>query len=984
MAKATGVTRRFRSLPASGCSSVPPTGPDVPGPPVVTVGALVDGFPGGAILLFDHDLRCLKAGGREFGAGGWSGQPLEGRTIFEVLPAEMAARIEPSFRLALAGVDSMMDTRHRDLVFELRVAPVWDGDQVIAGIVHSQDVTERRQREAELQALSAELAAANGALRDAASGAEANESRYRALVDHLPDTVAYIWDRRHRISVARGAGVAGRGFDGDNLVGATPEEVMAPADAAMVRGYLDAAFEGRAVSTEAYFVTTGIENLIDAVPLAAGPSGRIDEVLLVARDIGRLKDRERALSDAEGRWRAAFEAAPVGMVELDLDGRILRANRGLAEILDRPDESLTGRIFFDFLHPDERSAARAGANTATTGGLNRAERSLLTPTGEQRWVGIWATRLTGTGSTPDRLLVHVLDISEQRRQQARLAALNARFSALVEHSSDAITVTDIDGRLVYASPAYATLIGSETAGWVGRNAEELIHPDDRASMERSIGTLMTDGDVTTYECRIRHATAGWRHIEVTASNWLGDPAVSGIVANARDVTERVEAAAHLAHQAMHDMLTDLPNRALLLDRLDQALARADRSRCPSALLFVDLDRFKQINDSLGHAAGDLVLTTVAERLTRVIRPGDSVARLGGDEFVVLAEDIGDPSIAEEIAERIRASVAAPIVLAERAVSIGCSIGIAISDRHNPETLLQEADMALYQAKGAGRNRWELYDQAMRTHAQRRLEIEQLVRTAITGEQLEVHYQPVVELRTGVIIGTEALVRIRGLDRRLVLPDEFIAVAEDCGLIVGLGNAVLRQACEQQVRWRAERTGLNHVAVNVSARQLSDNNFANCVAAVLADTGLPAEMLCLELTETALIDAGNSSRNQIASVKALGVTLALDDFGTGWSSLAYLRQFPFDIVKIDRSFVAGLGNDADDTEVVKAIIGLGQALGLRTVAEGVETDQQAIVLRQLGCDHCQGYLYGRPEPAERVPTGAVRAAAESPQEATRSE
>jgi diguanylate cyclase (GGDEF)-like protein/PAS domain S-box-containing protein len=718
--------------------------------------------------------------------------------------------------------------------------------------------------------------------------------------------------------------------------------------------------------------------------------GDIVGVSSSGRDITERRRLEDQLRQSESMFRSAFDGALLGMCLTGLDGRLVRVNEVFATMMGRTTTELTGMHANQLTHPDHRDAHDTRLQQTANGEIDgfRKEDCYLDADGSEVWADSATSVIHNSAGEPEHFVTQLVDVTlrraalrERDARDAMLAAVNARFSALVEHSSDAITITGKEGRLVYVSPAFATLTGSETAGRVGQDMEELIHPDDRAGVERSLGTLMADGDVTTYECRIRHATAGWRHIEVTASNWLGDPAVSGIVANARDVTERVEVAADLAHQAMHDLLTDLPNRALLLDRLEQALARADRSQRPSALLFVDLDRFKQINDSLGHAAGDHVLTAVAERLSEVVRSGDTVARLGGDEFVVLAEDITDPSVVEEIAERIRTTVASPIIVAEQAVSIGCSIGIAISDRHNPETLLQEADMALYQAKGAGRNRWELYDQTMRTLAQRRLEIEQLVRNAITGDQLEVHYQPVVDLRTDLITATEALVRIRAEDGQLVGPDEFIGIAEDCGLIIALGTAVLRQACERQARWREKGAGLHHVAVNVSARQLV-SGFATCVAAVLAETGLPAEMLCLELTETALIDAGNASRQEIADIKALGVTLALDDFGTGWSSLAYLRRFPFDIVKIDRSFVTGLGTDKDDTAVVKAVIGLGQALGLRVVAEGVETELQHRALRQLGCDHGQGYLYGRPKPADQVSTGAVSIVTESIRPRTR--
>ncbi|MDQ6838560.1 MAG: bifunctional diguanylate cyclase/phosphodiesterase, partial [Actinomycetota bacterium] len=373
--------------------------------------------------------------------------------------------------------------------------------------------------------------------------------------------------------------------------------------------------------------------------------------------------------------------------------------------------------------------------------------------------------------------------------------------------------------------------------------------------------------------------------------------------------------------------------------------------------------FKAINDTLGHAIGDQVLVTVAARLRKVIRPGDSVARFGGDEFVILTEGITSTDAVLDIADRIRKTITEPVHLEERTVTVGCSMGIALSEGHRPDALLQEADTAMYQAKAHGRNRWELYNAAMRTTARRRLDVEEHIRGALDHDRLVVHFQPIVDLITAQPAGTEALARIRTSAGTLINPKEFIAVAEESGLIVPLGVRVLELACAQQARWVRSWPAATSVSVNLSARQLSSSGVVDRVAATLRGHSLRPGQLCLELTESVLIDAGASTRRSIDGLKALGVTLAIDDFGTGWSSLAYLRRFPIDTIKIDRSFVGGLGVDNDDTEVVRAVIGLGHALHLTTVAEGVETPRQAGLLRKLGCDHAQGFLYGRAQPAD---------------------
>ena len=471
------------------------------------------------------------------------------------------------------------------------------------------------------------------------------------------------------------------------------------------------------------------------------------------------------------------------------------------------------------------------------------------------------------------------------------------------------------------------------------------------------------GASVSFDGRLRHTNGGWRNVETTTTNLIADPAVGGVISNLHDVTDRVEAAKLLAHQAMHDTLTELPNRALLLDRLDQALARAARSGRACALLFIDLDHFKRVNDTLGHAAGDQLLKTVAGRLLHAIRPGDSVGRLGGDEFVVLAENIDEPATVFAIAERVRASIAEPVMVADKAVTVSGSVGIALSNQHTPAALFQEADMALYRSKQSGRNRTEIYDRAMRTQAHQRQEIEDLVRASLSNGTLTVHYQPIVDLSSGAVTGSEALARIRQPDGAMANPDDFIAVAEDSGLIIPLGDAVLDLACAQQARWRAAASTRGRMAVNVSARQLGSEGFVSGVERALAAHGLRPENVCIEITESTLIDIGSSTRWRIGELKDLGVSLALDDFGTGWSSLSYLRRFPFDVVKIDQSFVAGVGNNHGDTQLVKAVIDLAHALDLSTIAEGIETEDQDRLLREMGCTHAQGYLYGRPEPAQ---------------------
>ncbi|HVQ96911.1 MAG TPA: EAL domain-containing protein [Mycobacteriales bacterium] len=451
-------------------------------------------------------------------------------------------------------------------------------------------------------------------------------------------------------------------------------------------------------------------------------------------------------------------------------------------------------------------------------------------------------------------------------------------------------------------------------------------------------------------------------------------ALNETVAQTEIVTRR------LSVQASQDGLTGLPNRALALDRLQQALLRSQRSGVRMAVLFVDLDRFKLINDSRGHEAGDEVLTAVAGRLTAMARPGDTVARLAGDEFVVISEGLGTGADAVRLAERIVAGLSAPIPIrcgGDREVSVGASVGIALTDGGTtllPEDLLRDADVAMYRAKERGRGRVEVFDDALRVAVQRRMEIQQDLRQAVAGGQLRVLYQPIVDTRAGLVVGVEALVRWQHPSAGLLGPGEFLDVAEETGLIVPLGAAVLAEACRQAAAWRAGEPGCErlHVAVNVSSAQFSHPSFVPTVAAVLADSGLPPDALWLEITETSIMTDAAVVGSTLAAIRALGAHLAIDDFGTGYSSLAYLRRFPVEMLKIDRSFVAGLGQDREDEAIVAMVISLARTLDLVIVAEGVETADQLELLRRLGCETVQGYYFGRPAAADLL-WGAARPA-----------
>jgi len=532
---------------------------------------------------------------------------------------------------------------------------------------------------------------------------------------------------------------------------------------------------------------------------------------------------------------------------------------------------------------------------------------------------------------------------------------------------DAVLCTDISGNITYLNLVAETMTGWRREEATGKRLAEVFRIIDgstrktaRDPMEMAVEQNRTVG--LTLNCVLIRRDGFESLIEDSAAP-IHDRAgrVTGAVIVFHDVSAARAMSVQMTHSAQHDVVTNLPNRLLLNDRISQSISLARRQRKHIAVIFLDLDRFKYINDSLGHATGDQLLQSVAKRLLAGVRGSDTVSRQGGDEFVILLSEITYPEDAATSARKILLSLSAPHSIVGQDLHIDGSIGISIypEDGEDAETLIKSADTAMYHAKENGRNNFQFFKAEMNLKAVERQSLESGLRRALEREEFLLHYQPKVNLETGDITGVEALIRWRQPDRGLVPPSQFVPIAEDCGLILHIGRWVLREACRQARAWQDAGLPTVPVAVNVSAVEFRDKGFVEGVRAILSETGLEARYLDLELTEGVLMEDGESTAAVLRTLKMMGVHLAVDDFGTGYSSLSYLRQFPIDVLKIDKSFVHQISGDPNDSAIVSAVIDMGKNLKQRVVAEGIETQEQLAFLQARHCAEGQGYLFSRP-------------------------
>ncbi len=696
-----------------------------------------------------------------------------------------------------------------------------------------------------------------------------------------------------------------------------------------------------------------------------------DEVLVMVRDISARVLMEKALRESEERYRRIIETTSEGVWVIDADNKTVFVNRQMAEMLGCTVGEMIGVPVLAFIDEKYHKLAAAHIQRFRSGGGATCEDfKLRRKDGSELWVLVSVNPIFDRGGKYAGVLAMVTDITHRVRAERALRQAEQKYRTIFENSIEGIFQTSVEGRFLTANPMLARIYGYDSPAELIATVTDIqrqlyVDPNRRAEFMRAVEE---GGTLWGFESQVYRQDGGIIWICENAHGiYDAGGRLVGYEGTVEDISARKRAEETIQYQAFYDLLTGLPNRMLFNQRLELSLKSAGDRQEMLAVMFVDLDRFKTINDTLGHAIGDRLLQGFAERVTGCLREGDTVARWGGDEFTALLPQIGDREDAAKIAQRIRDALKLPFNLEGHELYISSSIGISLypQDGADAETLLRNADAALYRAKEHGRNNCRFYIPAMNFQGSLLLMLENRLHCALERQEFAVYYQPQVNVKTGEISGLEALVRWRHPEMGLVSPAQFIPLAEENGLIVPIGEWVLRTACAQNKAWQDAGLKPVRVAVNLSARQFQQPNLVEMVAQILRQTGLDANSLELEVTESTLMQNVEFASAMLRDLREMGVHISMDDFGTGYSSLSYLKRFPFHTIKIDQSFVRDLKNNPPDAAIIAAVSGLANCLGLRLVAEGVETNEQLDLLRSLHCEEMQGYLFSKPLSAQEA-------------------
>jgi diguanylate cyclase (GGDEF)-like protein/PAS domain S-box-containing protein len=877
-----------------------------------------------------------------------------GKTSTEVIGHEATEALAPFHDRAFAGETisyerALVDAAGRARWIRGRMVPDHRIDGVIQGVyVVSHDITD---------------------LKIAQDALAARESQLRAIMDGVPAPVAYI-DRDERCQYVNRALLQYFGLAAGEVATLRLNDVVGPDIYEGAKGKISSALAGESASFDRLVPGAGGVSrwmTIRIVPDAA-PSGEVPGAFVLMNDIHGLKQAQEALRASESELRLIMDNVPARVAYIDRDYRYRFLNRHNEEWLGLSRDELTGRPVADVVGEARFRQMQPMLERVLRGEVVSVEQMMVQPSGEERWESVhYAPNRDAEGQVIGIYAVHT-DVHDQKRNDDALRRANWMLSSHIDNTPLAVLEWDRDFRLVRWSPQAERLFGWRADEVLGMpiDGNPLLHEADRGAVAELLTRLMSGEEPRTTGQTRNHRKDGetiwceWYH-----SCLLDDHGnIVSILSFVQDVSSRIQAEERLQHMATRDALTGLPNRLLLQERLGQAIAQAKRTGRRVGVLFIDLDRFKNVNDTLGHRIGDELLKEVSHALSTALREVDLLARLGGDEFMVVVEDFEEPAVLGRIAQKLLDAVAHPFRIEEHDIYVTSSIGISVypDDSDDPEELLKHADVAMYRSKELGRNTYQFLDADLAQHRLRQHALETALRAALKADLLRLYYQPIVDVASRDVVGAEALLRWDDPEHGSVSPKVFIALAEESGLIHSLGEWVLKTAAEQCAAWRKAGLMLN-VSVNLSGRQFYREDIAQRISEIVRGAGCEPSWIELEVTETSLLHDLDAIRKALHLLRNDGFTVAIDDFGTGFSSLTHLKHFPIDTLKIDISFIADLETDPGDAAITEAIIGLARGLGLKVVAEGVGTQKQLDFLAARGCDCFQGYWMSRPLPAQ---------------------
>ena len=877
-----------------------------------------------------------------------------GKTTNQVVGPAVADMMEPGRQRVLTGEAItyervLTDAAGRERWIRARCVPDMHFDGTVKGeYVVGHDITDLKQAQEALAA---------------------REGQLRAIMDGVPAPVAYI-DRDEHCHYVNRTFLQFFGLTPEQVSVMRLRDVVGHAIYQSAQAMLSRAMEGESTAFDRLVQgANGVKRwmTIRVVP-DASQSGEVYGAFVLMNDIHGLKQAQEALRDSEAQMRLIMDNVPARVSYIDRDYRYRFLNRHNEEWLGESRKELTGRTFAEVVGSERAEQLGPILDRVLTGETVTTEQQLVQPDGQQRWESVhYAPHRDAEGNVVGIYAMHA-DIHDQKRNQDELRRVNWMLSSHINNTPLAVLEWDRDFRLVRWSPQAENIFGwrSDEVLGIPLTDSPIVHEEDRQAFAGLVARLM-DGE----QPRATGVTRNHRHDGTTIwCEWYhsalldDDGRIVSILSFVQDVSSRIQAEERLQYLATRDALTGLPNRLLLHERLSQAIAQAKRSGHRVGVMFIDLDRFKNVNDTLGHRIGDELLKKVTAALSSALRETDLLARLGGDEFMVIVEDFDDRAVLGRIAQKLLDAIAQPFEIEEHAIFVTSSIGIAVypDDSDDPEELLKHADVAMYRSKDLGRNTYQYIDENLAEHRLRQHSLETSLRAALAENVLRLHFQPVVRIEDRSIVGAEALLRWSDPEHGNVPPQVFIPLAEESGLIHVLGEWVLRSAARQCVAWR--RSGLDlTVSVNLSARQFYREDLAQRISDIVRAEECEPSWIELEVTETSLLHDLDAIRKVLHQLRGEGFSVAIDDFGTGYSSLTHLKHFPIDTLKIDISFIADLESDPQDAAITEAIIGLARGLGLKVVAEGVGTREQLEFLEVRGCHYFQGYWASKPLPAD---------------------